>query len=1106
MRKILSLLVVLCTVLTLGITVQASPIHARNTLSGSGAKIATSVGGNGMAIEISDGKVLGQLIDTKDTVTGISISTASYGNDIGIIKLDAYMWKGDYSSTIKTKPIATKVYEDFADGASLSLDLVGNAVSGSVLLTATGSKDRVAIWASSKIHPCYVDGVLNGDYSANVTANVSKSFSVEVVESAEYLPAYEWIEASKKVASGNSDISSVNKKVGEENVKIPVLVPSTGDYYAAYAVDFGNSSPKGAVIDIYNDILDVVKMQMVADDPIKGEVLCEFHLEIKDKDGFWEEIPAKINTKLTGKHIIYITGDVQGGRLANFKFTKETPEDSWDEIRLTEFKATNNFELIDTYSDTWTFTDLLGRKSVDISTAGKHNPDKQVGLFYWTWHAAKGRQNSWHVGINQQIINSYPGPESDIKNNFSYGAWQNQGMWNESIYGVYNGFDEWVMRKQMELLAAVGVDGLFFDSTNGTDTFTGGYMQLAKTLHEMHNDGIKTPGMSFILPFGNLDYNYTDVTRLWETMYSIGLYSDTWYYFDGKPILMGYPDKFEVKTGLTDVDKQNAEILDFFTFRPSQPSYFIGPTRDDHWPWLEVYPQHAYGKSDKYGCECVSVGVAMNAGPKGLDAMNGKDIYGRSYTYKDKYSKLSDTSKYYGYNFQEQWQRAHELNPEFVFVTGWNEWVAGHYSEWGQGTKGAYPDQYNDEYSRDLEPTKGEMKDVHYYLFANEIRKFKGVRETPVASAEKTIDLSAGFSQWADVGPDFVGYKGGTAPRDSYVQGDSHIPLTNDTGRNDIVLSKVARDSENLYFYVKTADAMTPYTDPSWMRLFINTDRVYKTGWEGYDFVLNRVNPTENTATLEKWNGESVEDWKWEKTADVEYTLAGNEMMIKIPKSVLGISGDVVDIEFKWNDNMQKQGDIMDVYTNGDTAPVGRFNYHYITDKAKAKKVVDEPVDPATKFAHYGRRFLVMALDKNYAYVYGEEKKIDEQSDITAPMIIKDKTMVPVRFLAESLGATVSWDDATKTVTIYVGSKRIRLTLDSKEMRVEKEKFTLQSPATEIDNRIYVPLRDIVEALDMPCFWVEPGMIIVGPEDEYTKLYTNGTMEDLMNKFNLLEF
>lgn len=45
--------------------------------------------------------------------------------------------------------------------------------------------------------------------------------------------------------------------------------------------------------------------------------------------------------------------------------------------------------------------------------------------------------------------------------------------------------------------------------------------------------------------------------------------------------------------------------------------------------------------------------------------------------------------------------------------------------------------------------------------------------------------------------------------------------------------------------------------------------------------------------------------------------------------------GDDVDIEFKWNDNMQENGNIMDFYVNGDTAPGGRFNYVYTTNRSK---------------------------------------------------------------------------------------------------------------------------------------------------------------------------
>ena len=40
-----------------------------------------------------------------------------------------------------------------------------------------------------------------------------------------------------------------------------------------------------------------------------------------------------------------------------------------------------------------------------------------------------------------------------------------------------------------------------------------------------------------------------------------------------------------------------------------------------------------------------------------------------------------------------------------------------------------------------------------------------------------------------------------------------------------------------------------------------------------------------------------------------------------------------------------------------------------------------------------------------------------------APVIINDRTYVPIRFVADELGAETSWDEATKTVTIYTANK-----------------------------------------------------------------------------------
>ena len=55
----------------------------------------------------------------------------------------------------------------------------------------------------------------------------------------------------------------------------------------------------------------------------------------------------------------------------------------------------------------------------------------------------------------------------------------------------------------------------------------------------------------------------------------------------------------------------------------------------------------------------------------------------------------------------------------------------------------------------------------------------------------------------------------------------------------------------------------------------------------------------------------------------------GPRISVDGSKALMGLSGNGVDIEFKWNDNMQDNGNIMDFYVNGDTAPGGRFNYVY---------------------------------------------------------------------------------------------------------------------------------------------------------------------------------
>ena len=73
---------------------------------------------------------------------------------------------------------------------------------------------------------------------------------------------------------------------------------------------------------------------------------------------------------------------------------------------------------------------------------------------------------------------------------------------------------------------------------------------------------------------------------------------------------------------------------------------------------------------------------------------------------------------------------------------------------------------------------------------------------------------------------------------------------------------------------------------------------------------------------------EKSEQGKWKQVGKGQFIVNGNVLEMAIPKSVLGLSSSV-NLEFKWSDNMQDEGNIMDFYVNGDVAPGGRFNFVY---------------------------------------------------------------------------------------------------------------------------------------------------------------------------------
>ena len=74
-----------------------------------------------------------------------------------------------------------------------------------------------------------------------------------------------------------------------------------------------------------------------------------------------------------------------------------------------------------------------------------------------------------------------------------------------------------------------------------------------------------------------------------------------------------------------------------------------------------------------------------------------------------------------------------------------------------------------------------------------------------------------------------------------------------------------------------------------------------------------------------------VGGWRWEEVGKVPLAVADNRLELAIPRRLLGLPvGTSIDLGFKWVDNVQKPGDIMDFYVSGDAAPGGRFNFRYL--------------------------------------------------------------------------------------------------------------------------------------------------------------------------------
>ncbi len=95
------------------------------------------------------------------------------------------------------------------------------------------------------------------------------------------------------------------------------------------------------------------------------------------------------------------------------------------------------------------------------------------------------------------------------------------------------------------------------------------------------------------------------------------------------------------------------------------------------------------------------------------------------------------------------------------------------------------------------------------------------------------------------------------------------------------------------------------------------------------------------------------------------------------------------------------------------------------------------------------------------------------------PFVEKDRTFVPMRKIFETLGAEIEWDNDTETVTATKDGKVIKLTIGKDSAFVNGEEKTLDAPAQLKNDRTMVPLRFISESLGLKVDWSESNNLVI---------------------------
>lgn len=338
-----------------------------------------------------------------------------------------------------------------------------------------------------------------------------------------------------------------------------------------------------------------------------------------------------------------------------------------------------------------------------------------VGINYSIWFDYMHEKNGGTIYNISQIQ----------AGNGSYGPVSAFHYWAEPSLGYYESTDKEVIRKHMQLLADAGIDFIILDNTNPRSSWISDNWNdpnsilnqimiaptkaLLDTIVEMRESGIKTPyvlnwmstddGWALTDLFQNLFYNDYDVEELKALGFDKEKYRNVFVHWRGIPFMLTTTDMSTTQNEKNDLNYRKMWGL--------QPSVSNG-----EWSYLQRDNRVNIGTNFNGNVEQMSVSVAMQQ------------------------NRMSNTStalgRRDGLTFYQQWYNAFQIRPKYITLTWWNEWGAERIdSSEPACTAYCFTDNFNQEYSRDIEPMKGGHGDTYYQWMKEYIRAYKAHESCP---------------------------------------------------------------------------------------------------------------------------------------------------------------------------------------------------------------------------------------------------------------------------------------------------------------------------------------------------------------------------------------